>query len=294
MLREGLNTMFVRKLDDLIGTDKEMKLTDGGKFLRSLRFLTKEDGCGFSMSDVLIKGGWSIDLHYKNHMEVNFIAGGQVTVQDLTLNKSWTLGPGMLYVVGPKDRHRVSTHGDAHLVSLFNPALTGTERPDPDGTLEPTGEVPPAWQGETGRTMFVMGDEDAHHAVLRGGRPAPWRTATSGTARTSFYLSPDDGCGLTISLPRGTADSMLWYRNHIEANYVLEGEATVEDLATGQEWQLGPGSLYVVGPRDRHRLKAEKEVYFMSIFNPPLKGDETRDADGAYPPTGEIPPAWRA
>ena len=286
--------MFVRELDNLIGSDKEMTLTDGGKLLRTVGILTREDECGFSISDVRIEGGWSWDLHYKNHVGMTFVVAGQMEVRDLTRDVSWTLDPGMLYVAGPKDRHRVTTHGDAHLVSLFNPALTGTERPDADGTLEPTGEAPPAWLGDAGRTMFVVQDEDAHHAVLSGGPPAPWRTSTSGTVRTSFYLSHDDGCGLTISLPRGTADSMLWYKNHVEANYVLEGEATVEDLATGQEWNLSPGSLYVVGPRDRHRLKAEREVYFMSIFNPPLKGDETRDADGAYPPTGEIPLAWRA
>ena len=132
-------------------------------------------------------------------------------------------------------------------------------------------------------TMFVLGEEDARQVVLRGGR-----------VRTSRYLSPDDGCGPTISLPRGTADSTLWYKHHVEANYVLTGEASVEDLATGENWELGPGSLYVVGPRDRHRLKAESEVYFMSIFSPPLKGDETHDADGSYAPTGDVPPAWRA
>ena len=32
--------MFVRKLDDLIGTDKEIKLTDGRSELQSVRILT--------------------------------------------------------------------------------------------------------------------------------------------------------------------------------------------------------------------------------------------------------------
>ncbi len=275
--------MLVRKLDDLLGSDKEMRLTDGGRALRSVRILTREDGCGFSISDVQITGGWSWDLHYKNHVEMNFIVAGRLKITDLARDRSWELTPGMLYVVGPKDRHRLAAEGDVHLVSIFNPAITGTERHDADGAFEPTGELPPAWRGEAGRTMFVLGEEDARQVVLRGGR-----------VRTSRYLSPDDGCGLTISLPRGTADSTLWYKHHVEANYVLTGEASVEDLATGENWELGPGSLYVVGPRDRHRLKAESEVYFMSIFSPPLKGDETHDADGSYPPTGDVPPAWRA
>ena len=84
-----------------------------------------------------------------------------------------------------------------------------------------------------------------------------------------------------------------WYKNHVAANYILEGEATVEDLTTGENWQLGPGSLYVVGPHDRHSLKTKGAIYIMSVFNPPLKGDETHNDDGSYSPSGEVPPAWR-
>ena len=276
--------MFVRTVADVIGTDKEMKLTSDAGVVRSARILTKEDGCGFSVSDNLIKGGFSVDLHYKNHVEANLIVEGQVTVQDLTRNKSWILTPGMLYVVGPKDRHRLSTEGDVHLVSIFSPATTGTERHDADGAYEPTGEIPLAWRGEGGRTMFVMREEDARKVVLGGG-----------STRASRYLNRDDGCGFTVSTPRGSAgnESILWYKNHVEANYVLEGEATVEDLTTGETWELEPGSLYVVGPLDRHMVRAKTDTYLMSIFNPPLKGDETHDADGSYPPSGGIPPAWR-
>ena len=134
--------MFVRALDDLIGTGKEMTLTDDGGRLRSVSIRTREDECGFSITDVRIEGGWSWDLHFKNHVGMNFIVAGRLEVRDLTRGASWSLGPGMLYVVGPKDRHRVSIRGDAHVISLFNPALTGPEWPDADGTHEPTGEVP--------------------------------------------------------------------------------------------------------------------------------------------------------
>lgn len=276
--------MFVRTIDDVVGTNKEMSRTDGEKALRSVRILTQEDGCGFSVSDVRVKGGWSMDLHYKNHVEANFIVSGQVQVEDLTRNQSWELGPDMLYVVGPKDRHRLSSEGDVHLVSVFSPAITGTETHDADGAFEPTGDIPPAWQGESGRTMFVMRQEEARKVALGGGR-----------AQAHRYLTLDDGCGFTVSLPRGSAggDTILWYKNHVEANYILEGEASVEDLTTGEKWDLEPGSLYVVGPSDRHRLSSKTGLYLMSVFNPPLKGGETHDADGSYPPSGDIPPAWR-
>ena len=84
----------------------------------------------------------------------------------------------------------------------------------------------------------------------------------------------------------------MWYRNHVEANYIIEGEGSMEDLNTGEKWDLAAGSLYVVGPRDRHRMSAHSEVYLMAVFNPPLVGDETHDEQGGYPPTGPIPETW--
>ena len=276
--------MFVRRIGDFKGSDKEMILTKDGRGVRSVRILTRDDGCGFSISDVHITGDWTMNLHYKNHVEANFIVSGHAKVEDLTRNKSWELGPGMLYMVGPKDRHRLSTEGDVYLISVFNPAITGTERHDADGSFGPTGEIPPAWLGEAGHTMYVIREDEARKLTLLGGGHQAYR-----------YLNRDDDFGLTLSLPRASAgaDDVLWYKNHVEANYLIEGKATVEDLTTRENWELEPGSLYVVGPRDRHRLQAKTDIRLMSIFNPALKGDEAHDADGSYPPTGDVPPAWR-
>ena len=75
--------MFVRRLEDLAGTDKEMVKMDGEKRLKSGRLLTKADGCGFSLSDVLVSTGWVIDLWYKNHVEGNLVVSGDLGVEDL-------------------------------------------------------------------------------------------------------------------------------------------------------------------------------------------------------------------
>ena len=72
--------MFVRRLEDLAGTDKEMVKTDGNKRLQSRRLVTKADGAGFSMSDVRISEGWVIDLWYKNHVEGNLVVSGILKV----------------------------------------------------------------------------------------------------------------------------------------------------------------------------------------------------------------------
>ena len=139
--------MFVRRVEDLAGTDNEMLRVDGDKKLQGRRLLTKADGCGFSLSDVRISAGMSTDLHYKNHVEGNLIVSGEMELTDLTSGDSWVLGAGDLYVVGPKDRHRGTAKSDAHIVSVFCPPTVGNERHDADGSYPPTGEIPTCLAG---------------------------------------------------------------------------------------------------------------------------------------------------
>ena len=227
--------MFVRTLEGLAGTDKEMVRVDGNKRLQSRRLITKADTCGFSMSDVRLSEGWSIDLWYKNHVEGNLVVSGDLKVEDLNNGNSWDVGGGGLYVVGPKDRHRITAKSDVHIVSVFNPATLGTERHDADGSYPPTGEIPPEWQGENGRTMFVKRLEDTRVVGISHGKSTAYR-----------YLNQEDGCGFTMSTPRSPAGKgiVLWYKNHVEANYILEGEGTVEDL--DHRRKVGPGPRHHV------------------------------------------------
>ena len=37
-------------------------------------------------------------------------------------------------------------------------------------------------------------------------------------------------------------------------------------------------------------MRAATDLRLISVFNPPIMGDENHDADGSYPPTGPIPP----
>ena len=106
-----------------------------------------------------------------------------------------------------------------------------------------------------------------------------------GTVDVVRYLLAADGAGFSLSdvvAPAGV-ENTLQYKNHVEANLVLEGEGTVEDLATGEIHVLAPGTLYVVYPTDRHVVRSTTDIRFISIFNPPLVGGETHDADGSYP-----------
>jgi L-ectoine synthase len=74
---------------------------------RSARFLTAADGMGFSYNDNHVAKGSGATLRLKHHWEANYIVAGRGEVTDLTSGEKWALEPGVLYLVGPNDRHRV-------------------------------------------------------------------------------------------------------------------------------------------------------------------------------------------
>jgi L-ectoine synthase len=118
------------------------------------------------------------------------------------------------------------------------------------------------------------------------------KVVANGSARTMRFLTQADRLGFTMCDVHLTAgqQNVLWYKNHWEANYVIEGKGEVKDLATGKVTALEPGTMYIVGPDDRHSMKALTDLRVISIFNPPLRGDEQHDAEGTLPPSGALPP----
>ena len=270
--------MFVKRLGDLRREGREKVLCDGKA--RTVRFLTTDDGMGFTMSDVRLEPGMDQILWYKNHWEANYVAAGKGTLEDTGTGQTWPLEVGVIYAVGPKDRHRIVAHQPMHIVSIFNPPLSGNEAHDGDGSYEPTGRVPP------GRgTMFVKSLAELRAA----GRE---KVVAGGSARTVRALLQEDGLGITladVNLAAGNRNT-LWYKNHWEANYILGGEGEVSDLTTGDVWKMEPGMMYCVGPQDRHSMFAKSDLHLLSIFCPALQGDEMHDAEGTLAASGPIPP----
>ena len=278
--------MLVLTASDIAGTGRERWVGDGSAHV--LCYLAEAEGCGFSFSDLRIAGDSSgMVLQYRHHVEVNLVLEGTGSLTRLDTGESWPVAPGTLYVVGPADRHTMELKGPIRVISLFNPPIRGNEHHE-DGGYPASGAIPAGWGpaggGPQSRRMFVRQLADVPVVVLGGGR-----------AEARRYLTKADDVGLTLSdlraQPGGVAE--LWYKNHVEANFVVAGKGDVTDHATGRTWPLLPGTLYVVGPRDRHRVSTTDGLHILSIFNPPLAGGETHDADGSYPPTGEIPAAWR-
>ena len=100
------------------------------------------------------------------------------------------------------------------------------------------------------------------------------------------FLLAEDGVGFTLNettVEAGT-EQVMWYKHHVEANYVIEGMGEVENLATGEVHALAPGTMYTLDQHERHRMTAFTAMRIVCVFLPPLTGRETHDADGSYNP----------
>jgi L-ectoine synthase len=97
-------------------------------------------------------------------------------------------------------------------------------------------------------------------------------------------LHKDDGMGVTLTdaILEPGLDQTWCYKNHLEAVYCLEGEATLEDLSTGATHLIKPGTLYALNKHDRHRVKVTSRMRVICVFVPALQGGEMHDVDGSY------------
>lgn len=125
--------------------------------------------------------------------------------------------------------------------------------------------------------MIVRSLDDLKDQGRYQEKPGVWSSAR--------YLLKDDAVGFSLNqtlVAAGTKQTME-YKNHIEANLIVEGEGTVLDCATGRSHPLAPGVMYTLDKHDRHELHAITDLRIICVFNPPLVGRETHDEDGSYP-----------
>lgn len=98
-------------------------------------------------------------------------------------------------------------------------------------------------------------------------------------------LLKKDGMGFslheTILFPN--TETLIWYRNHLEAVFCIEGEGEIELVPSGVIHKLEPGVVYALDQHDKHLLRARSRMRMVCVFNPPLTGKETHDSEGVYP-----------
>lgn len=149
--------------------------------------------------------------------------------------------------------------------------------------------------------MIVRNLEAAERTDRRGGAEN-WES-------TRLLLKGDNmGFSFHITTIYPGTETCIWYKNHLESVYCIDGEGEVEvldgidgggdgrlgsDSGTdgdaepgsngGRIYKISPGVLYILDRHDRHLLRAKTALKLACVFNPPLLGGEVHDEDGAYP-----------
>lgn len=99
-----------------------------------------------------------------------------------------------------------------------------------------------------------------------------------------FLLNQDNvGFTLTETVLYAGTETYIWYKNHVEAVYCVEGSGEVETLKDGQIYAIKPGTMYCLDGHEKHYLRAHTDLRVVCVFNPPLTGKEVHDEDGVYP-----------
>lgn len=121
--------MIVKTLDDIIGTEDEVKT----KNWVSRRFLLKKDNMGFSFHETIIYAGTESYFWYKNHLEAVYCVGGEGEIESVEDGKIYPIKDGTIYALNNHDKHYVRAKTDLRLICAFNPPVTGREVHDENG-----------------------------------------------------------------------------------------------------------------------------------------------------------------
>lgn len=105
------------------------------------------------------------------------------------------------------------------------------------------------------------------------------------TWRSKRIILKKDGMGYSVhetTIFAGT-ETHIWYQNHLESVFCIQGEGEVETIPDGKIYPVKPGVLYALNEHDNHFLRAKTELKMICVFNPPLTGREVHDETGVYP-----------
>jgi L-ectoine synthase len=105
-----------------------------------------------------------------------------------------------------------------------------------------------------------------------------------GNGQSRRFLLERDGMGysLTDTVINAGSESLLEYKNHMEACYCIEGEGEVEDMQ-GNKFPIKVGTMYALDKNDKHFLRAKTTMRLVCVFTPPLKGAESHRLKDAPP-----------
>ncbi len=136
--------MIVRRLDEIIGSDRDIAAANGN--WASRRLLLRHEDMGFSFHDTTIFAGTETYIHYKNHLEAVYCVGGRGEIEDLETGVVHPISDGTMYALNGHERHYLRAEEDMRMICVFNPALTGTEVHDREGVYPLIEDMPESGQ----------------------------------------------------------------------------------------------------------------------------------------------------
>lgn len=98
------------------------------------------------------------------------------------------------------------------------------------------------------------------------------------------FLLKKDGMGFGLHktvIPAGP--QQRWhYKHHREACYCVAGRGVLINAATRESFEIMPDTCYLLDNHDEHFFTALEDTTLISVFNPPVVGNEVHGEDGSY------------
>jgi L-ectoine synthase len=102
-------------------------------------------------------------------------------------------------------------------------------------------------------------------------------------SRRLVLAAENPGFSLHDTVLFAGTETRMWYANHVEAVYVIEGRGELVNEDTGERHALAPGTMYLLDGHEHHAVHAHTDIRTVCAFNPPVTGGEVHDENGAYP-----------
>ena len=111
------------------------------------------------------------------------------------------------------------------------------------------------------------------------------RDVVAPTFRSRRLLLAEDGMGFSFhdTVLHAGSETLIWYKNHLEAVYCMGGRGELVELPDGPVHAIEPGTFYALDGHEKHLLRAIEELRMMCVFSPALTGREVHDEEGTYP-----------
>ncbi|MFG2086012.1 MULTISPECIES: ectoine synthase [unclassified Spirillospora] len=99
------------------------------------------------------------------------------------------------------------------------------------------------------------------------------------------FVLAKEGVGFSMheTILYAGSETRMWYANHVEAVYCIEGQGELTNDETGEKHKIEPGVMYLLDQHEHHTLRAHTDVRTVCVFNPPVTGREVHDENGVYP-----------